>query len=163
MSSTSQLMDGFGHFGMTSDQAQEICEQMLSVGQEFASAYIDAYQKTAAGIAELQDRVEKGGWPTTSADGPLRSVSAIADAPEPVREARTNALEVGETLQNMTRKVLLAYLNATELAALAVADCQEELAAASGMELFKTVGGARVGLGREMTKAYVAAARGIVG
>jgi hypothetical protein len=57
----------------------------------------------------------------------------------------------------------LGFLNAYELAALAMADCQEEIAAMSGLELVKTVGEARGEFTREVTKACVSTARDIVG
>jgi hypothetical protein len=147
------------------DRAQEIYDQLLTVGKEVAAAYVDAYQKTAAGIAEYQDKVAEAGWTNgfgPEPGGPLRSATAT-DPTESLRSARTRALEISEKLQEMNKKIMLAYLNASELAGLAVADCQEELTAVGNLELVKTMGGARVSFGREMTKACVSAAREIVG
>jgi hypothetical protein len=157
-------------YGMMSDRAQEVYDQLLTVGKEVASAYVEAYQKTAAGIAEYQDQVTKVGWSnglgTASGFGTAsgtQPTSLTTDAGDTLRTARKRALEISEKLQEMNKRIMLAYLNACELAALAVADCQEELTATSSLELMKTVGGARVAFRREMTKACVSAAREIVG
>jgi hypothetical protein len=151
--------------GVATDRAQEIYDQLLTVGKELADGYVDAYQKTAAGLAEFQDRVTSTGWSSGLGNGFGGGASprnTTTDAADPLGTARERALEITEMLQEMNKKIMLAYLNACELAALAVADCQEELTAASDLELVKTMGGAGIALRREMTKACVSAAREFV-
>ena len=151
-------------YGTATDRANEIYDQLLTVGKEVAAAYVDAYEKTATGIAEFQNRVAQAGYPGIPGASPRGATRAGGnDSGEPVRNARLRAHEIGERLQEMNKKITLAYLNACELAALAVADCQEELSATSRVDLVKTMGGARADFRREIAKAYVSAARGIVG
>lgn len=163
MFDSSQSTNGVGDgYGIATARAREIYDQLLTLGNEVGAAYVDAYQKTAAGIAEFQDRVAKPGWFTGANARPAwQPGSATTDAGEPLKKARARALEIGEKLQEMHKKIALASLNACELAALAVADCQAEIAATSGLELVETVGSARVGLTRKVTNAYVSAAREI--
>jgi hypothetical protein len=171
MSNGPQATNAGDRYGTATDRAHEIYDQLLAVGKELAASYVDAYEKTAAGVAEFQDRVAKSGWSSGVGTGHVgvgnghggHARSATTDPGEAVRNARMRALEISEKMQEMNRKITLAYLNACELAALAVADCQEELTATSNLELVKTVGGARVAFRREMTKAYASAAREIVG
>jgi hypothetical protein len=164
MSNGPQSTDAGDRYGTATDRAQEIYDQLLRVGKELAASYVDAYERTAAGVAEFQDSVATSGWASGVSNGNGgRPRSVNADPGEPLRKASTRALEISEMLQEMNKKITLAYLNACELAALAVADCQEELTATSNLELVKTVGGARVAFRREMTKAYASAAREIVG
>ena len=165
MSTATQSTNAAGLYGTVTDRAQEIYDQLLTVGKEVAAAYVDAYQKTAAGIAEYQAKVSNGGWsggPSAEPDGQLWGTTAT-NAGASLREARARALEISEKLQQMNRKIMLAYLNASELAGLAVADCQEELSAISNLELVKTMGGARVAFKREMTQACASAARQVLG
>jgi hypothetical protein len=164
MSSGTQSMNAGDLYGTVTDRAQEIYDQLLTVGKEVAAAYVDAYQKTATGIAEYQDKVAKVSWSNGLSTGLGAQPRAVTtDGGESVWKARKRALDVSERLQEMNKRIMLAYLNACELAALALADCQEELAATSDLELVKMVGGARVAFRREMTKAYMSAAREIVG
>jgi hypothetical protein len=166
MSNGPQLANAGDRNGTATDRAQEIYDQLLAVGKEVAAAYVQAYQKTAAGIAEYQDKVAKAGWSSGLRAGPNGQHARNAagtEARESLRTARAQALEMSEKLQEMNKRITLAYLNACELAALAVADCQEELAATSKLDFVKMVGSARVEFNREMTKACVSAAREIVG
>jgi hypothetical protein len=162
---TNGAADGYGP---ATDRAREICGQLLALGSQVGNAYVDAYQKTAAGIAEFQSTVAKGRPSSGLAAAPAGAAPgwqpgiAAADVGVPLIDAREQALEIGEKLQEMNKKITLACLNACELAALAVADCQEKIAATSDLELVKAMGGARVELTREVTKAYVSAAREIV-
>jgi len=87
----------------------------------------------------------------------------IGDVPEPLHKAAERALESSEKLRERSKKVTLACLNACEVAALALADWQEEVAAASPLELVKTVGGVRAELTRDVAKACASTAREIVG
>jgi hypothetical protein len=160
--STNGAGDGYATATAT-DSAREIYDQLLALANEVAAAYVDAYQKTADGIAKFQDTVAPAGWSSAVSGGPgWQPGSANGDVGEPLSEAGARSFEIGEKLQEMNKKITLAYLNACELAALAVTDCQEELTATSGVELVKAVGGARVGFTREVTKACVSAAREIV-
>jgi hypothetical protein len=145
-------------------EARAIYEQLLALSNQVGAAYLEAYEKTAAGIGDFQERLAAGGVPDWL-DGVASWQAATAnnDIPEPLFNAAEQALEVSERLRETSRKVTLAYLNACEAAALAVADLQEEIAAHSPIEFVKRAGGARADLTREVTKACVSTAREIVG
>jgi hypothetical protein len=139
-------------------------EQLLALSNQVGAAYLEAYEKTAAGIGDFQTKVAGGGlpdWLDGAAAWPTGAPMGVD--PEPLHKAAERALEVSEKLRERSRKITLAYLNACEVAALAVADLQEEMAAASPLELVKTVGGARAELTRGVTKACTTTAREIVG
>jgi hypothetical protein len=150
--------------GGAPDSAHEIYEQLLALSNQVGAAYLEAYEKTAAGIGDFQEQLAAGGMPDwLDAGAAWETATPTAEIPEPLHNAAERALEVSERLRERSKKLTLAYLNVCEVAALAVADLQEEVAAASPLELVKTVAGARARLTREVTKACASTAREIVG
>jgi hypothetical protein len=155
---------GTDTIGGVPDHAREIYEQLLALSTQVGAAYLEAYEKTAAGIGDFQDKLTAAGMPEwLDAAAAWQTALPTSDIPEPLHNAAEHALEVSERLKERSKTVTLAYLNACEAAALAVADLQEQVAAASPLELVKTVAGARAGLTREVTKACASTAREIVG
>jgi hypothetical protein len=151
--------------GGAPDHARDIYEQLLALSTQVGAAYLEAYEKTAAGIGDFQDKLAATGMPDwLDAGAAWQAATPITEIPgEPFHNAAERALEVSERLRERSKKVTLAYLNVCEAAALAVADLQEEVAATSPLELVKTVAGVRAGLTREVTKACASTAREIVG
>jgi hypothetical protein len=145
------------------DHPREIYEQLLALSTQVGAAYLEAYEKTAAGIGDFQDKLAGAGLPDWLDAAAWQTAAPIGEIPEPLYNAAERAIEVSERLRERSRKLTLAYLNACEVAALAVADLQEEVAATSPLELVKTVAGVRAGLAREVTKACASTAREIVG
>jgi hypothetical protein len=149
--------------GGAPDHPGEIYEQLLALSTQLGAAYLEAYEKTAAGIGDFQEKLAAAGLPDWLDAGAAAWPTAIPnEIPEPHQNAAELALEVSETLRERSKKVTLAYLNACEVAALAVADLQDEVAATSPLELVKTVAGVRAGLTREVTRACASTAREIV-
>jgi hypothetical protein len=150
--------------GGAPDHPREIYEQLLALSTQVGAAYLEAYEKTAAGIGDFQEKLAAAGMPDWLDGGAAwQAASSTNEIPEPIHDAAERALEVSERLRERSKKVTLAYLNVCEAAALAVADLQEEVAATSPLELVKTVAGVRAGLTREVTKACASTAREIVG
>jgi hypothetical protein len=162
MVNSSQSTNDANH-GLPMDHASEIYHRLLTLGNDAAAAYVDVYQKTAAGIGEFRDKLgiaSRSGWGNA---GPgWQPGPPDTEVTERLTKARERGLEISGKMQEMSKKVTLGYLNACELAALALADCHEEIATMSSVDFVKTVGGARVGFTREVTKACVSAAREIV-
>jgi hypothetical protein len=150
--------------GLATDQASEIWERLLAMGKEAANFYVEAYQKTAAGLGEFRDRLGMTGQPGWDNAAPAwASGLPPAEVGDRISKAHERTLEVTEKLQEMSKKATLGYLEGCEQAVLAVADCQEQIAATSDLDFVKAVSDARVGFTREVTKAYVSAARELVG
>jgi hypothetical protein len=155
---------GINATGGVPDHGREIYEQLIALSTEVGAAYLEAYEKTAAGIGDFQEKLATADLPDwLDAGAAWQTATPAGEIPEPLYDAAERALEVSERLKESSKKVTLAYLNACEAAALAVADLQEEVAAASPLELVKTVAGVRAGLTREVTKACASTAREIVG
>jgi hypothetical protein len=149
--------------GLVTDQASEIWERLLTLGREAAAVYVEAYQKTAAGFDEFRDKLGMMSQPGWDKAAPAWAPGLPPeDVGERLSKAHERTLEVSEKLQEMSRRATLGYLTGCEQAVLAMADCQEQIAATSNLEFVKAVGGARVGFTREVTKAYVSAARELV-
>ena len=145
------------------DQALEVCEQLLELSSELGAACMEAYEKTNAGIVEFQEKVGTSGMPDWLDPSTWQAGMSVGDVQGAAQLAAERALEVSEKLRERSKQVTLAYLNACEAAALAVADLQEELTAACPVELVQTMGGVRAGLTRQVTRACVSTAREIVG
>jgi hypothetical protein len=128
------------------DPATAIYEQLLALGNRVGAAYLGACEKAAAGIGEFQ-----------------QTVASVTGSDWLSGAAGWQTGDFSENLMEMSRKLTLAYLDACEVAALAVAECQEEVAAASGLEAVKTFGAARADVTREVTTACMSTARQIVG
>jgi hypothetical protein len=163
--SAQQPRGGTDASGGASEHARDIYDQLLTLSNQVGAAYLEAYEKTAAGIGDFQDKLAAAGMPDwLDAAAAWQTVTTpTGDIPEPLQDAAERALEVSERLMERSKKLTLAYLNACEVAALAVADLQEDVAAASPLEFVKTVAGARAGFTREVTKACTSTAREIVG
>jgi hypothetical protein len=151
--------------GAASEHAREIYELMLGLSNQVRAAYMEAYEKIACRIGDFQEKVAAAGlpdWRDAGGDSQTNR-TPTSDVPEPLYKAAERALESSENLRQRSKKVTLASLNACEVAALALADWQEEVAATSPLDLVKTVRGARAELTRDVTKAYASTAREIVG
>jgi hypothetical protein len=150
--------------GLVPDPAREIYEQLLMLSNQVGAAYLEAYERTAAGIGDFQEKLTTGGVPDwLDAGAAWESAGPFSEMAEPLQSAAERALELSEKLRERSKRLTLAYLNACEVAALAVADLQEEVAAMSPLDFVKTVGSARAGFTREVTKACASTAREIVG
>jgi hypothetical protein len=149
--------------GGAPNHARDIYEQLIALSTQVGAAYLEAYEKTAAGIGDFQEKLTAAGLPDLLDAAAAWQTATPSEISEPLHNAAEQALEVSERLRERSKKVTLAYLNACEAAALAVADLQEEVAATCPLELVKTVAGVRAGLTREVTKACASTAREIVG
>ena len=142
------------------DHAREIYEHLLALSNEVGAVYLEAYERAAAGIGDLQQKVAATGLPGWfEAGSGWQAGAPYGDVSEPLHKAAERALDISEKLSQRSKKVTLACLNACEAAAVLVADWQEEVAAASPLELVKTVGEMRAELTREVTKACASTAR----
>jgi hypothetical protein len=108
------------------DHAGDIHDQVLALGKDTAAAYLDVYQKTAARIGGLRDNLGMASGSSAGDATPGRQsglpINGVGDRPS---KARERALEVSEMLQEASKKVTLSFLNAFELATLALADRDE--------------------------------------
>jgi hypothetical protein len=146
------------------DHAREIYEHLLALSNQVGAVYMEAYEKAAAGIGDLQRQAAAAGLPNLFEPGAgWQAGSPFGDIPEPLHQAAERALEMSEKLSERSRKVTLAYLDACEAAALAVADWQEEAASSSPLELFQSLGTMQAELTREATKACASTARELLG
>jgi len=157
--------------GAATEHAREIYELMLGLSNQVRAAYMEAYEKIACRIGDFQEQVAAAGLPDwldaggADAEGASQANGAPTsdDGPEPLYKAAERALESSEKLRQRSKKLTLASLNACEVAALALADWQDEVAATSPLDLVKTVRGARAEFTRDVTKAYTSTAREMVG
>jgi hypothetical protein len=158
--------DAYDASGRAADHARDMYERLLALSNQVGAAYMEAYERTAAGIGDFQEKVAAAGvpdWFDAGAAWQKTAAPPIGDVPEPLHMAAERALESSEKLRERSKKVTLACLNACEVTALALADWQEEIAEASPLEFVKTVGAVRAELTRDVAKACASTAREIVG
>jgi hypothetical protein len=164
---TSTTTNGFSSAGtgrldpaMTAGRAKEIYEQLLALADRMGAAYVDAYQKITVGIGGEQDRLarsDRSNWLREVPASLAKSASA-----DPLGSAAQRAVQLTDSLLEMSTKIGLAYVDAHEQAALAAADCREALAAGSHNSLVKTIASARAELIREIARTCASTAREIV-
>jgi hypothetical protein len=121
--------------------------------QQLNAAYSAAFQKLAVGMAGLQ-----GGVPDPEALSTMMDPSSLTDR---LGGAQEHAQAIGENLAEMGIEIGLACVRAVEEAAVAVANCQERITAASPFELFKSVSATHAELVRKVTRAGASTIREI--
>jgi hypothetical protein len=151
--------NGTGAIPTAADHAREIYQHLLALSTQVSAVYMEAYEKAAADIGDLQQKLAAGGFPLFTAGSGWQAGTPFGDLSEPLQKAAERALEMSEKLSDGSKKVTLAYLNACEAAALAVADWQDEICASSPLEVVQTLGGMRAEMTREVTKACATSAR----
>lgn len=164
---TSTTTDPFGSAGtgrldpaMTAGRAKEIYEQLLALADRMGAAYVDAYQKITVGIGGEQDKLataDRSNWLKE-----MPSVMGKSAGADSFGNAAQRAVQISDTLLDMSTKIGLAYVDAHEQAALAAADCREALAKGSRNSLVRTIASARAELIREIARTCASTAREIV-
>jgi hypothetical protein len=151
-----------------SPRAQEIFEQLLALADKIGAAsadasrklggaYVEAFQKLALDVGNLQGGLTDQGGPT--------GLGAFALSPnvlEGFSSAKERMLEMGEKLCDASINVTLAYVDASVRAALVTADCDEELAATSSEDVLKKIAEARAELLRTVARSSRDTLRAIV-
>ena len=138
------------------NQGQEASEQLRALADKIGGAYANAYQqlnaayskafqKLAVGMAGLQ-----GAVPDPQALSTMMDPSSMADRRDGAQE---RALAAGENLAEMGIEIGLAWLRGAEEAAVAVANCEERITAASPLDLFKSAAATHAELVRKITRA----------
>jgi hypothetical protein len=143
---------------------QEHYEQLLALADKIGAAYAEASQRMNAALADAYQRLalNRGGLQDglSSPQPAMMDPSALG---ERLDDAKEHALAVGEQVADTTIAIGLAYLNAFEEATIAVAKCQEQLGAASNVELVKASTATGAELLRKVTRAGSDTIRDIAG
>jgi len=147
---------------------QEMWEHLLALADTVGAASAEAHQKIADAYAGAH---QGGGWQAGGlqsliagqADSPdLGSFFAASDFAERFSSGSEGLLEVCERMTDATVDAVLAYADAHTRAALAVAECHEQLTSIGDLEPLKTIGAARAELLRTVATAGTAALREIL-
>jgi hypothetical protein len=147
---------------------QEIYEQVLALAdkvgaayaeafQQLDAAYTEAYQKAAPGAGGLADKL--------AGQRPLDWLNAVAPAAagnDQMGALAERVLAINDGVSDMGRKIALAFLEASQQAILAAADCQEQLGATSYLGLIKATATTQAALARKITRAGFDTIREIV-
>src|SRR3954454_3235476 len=99
--SAPQPRGGTNASGGAPEHAREIYEQLLTLSNQVGAAYLEAYEKTAAGIGDFQEKLAAAGMPDwLDAAGACQTVGppSAGDTPEPLQDAAERCLEVSERL-----------------------------------------------------------------
>jgi hypothetical protein len=143
---------------------QENYEQLLALADKIGAAYAEASQRMSAALA---DAYQKLAQPAGGLQNGLSSLQPAMMDPSALSErlddAQEHAAAVGEKVADMGIEVGLAYLTAFEQAAMAVAKAQEQLGAASNVNLVKASTATSAELLRKVTRAGAGTIRDIAG
>jgi hypothetical protein len=143
---------------------QENYEQLLALADKIGAAYAEASQRMNAALADAYQRLAlHGGGVQDGLSSPQPAVMDPSALRERLDDAQEHALAAGEKVTDTSVAVGLAYLNAFEEAAIALAKCQEQLGAASNVELVKAGTATGAELLRKVTRAGAGTIRDMAG
>jgi hypothetical protein len=147
-----------------STTGQETYEQLLALADKIGAAYAEASQRMNASLADAYQKLAQhaGGLQDGLSDSP-QAMMDPSSVPQRLDEAQEHAAAVGEKVADMGIEIGLAYLSAFEEAAIAVAKCQEQLGAASSLDLVKASTATSAELLRKVTRAGAGTIREIAG
>jgi hypothetical protein len=147
---------------------QETYEQLLALADQVGAAYSEAWQRLSSAYTGACQKLvaDAGGLPGKLSGSHTEALNALMDPAglsERLENVQENAVAVGEEAAAMGIEVGLACLNAFEQAALAVAKFQEQVGAASQLDLVKSTTAAGAELIRKVTRASAGTLRDMSG
>jgi hypothetical protein len=148
-----------------STTGQETSEQWLALADKIGAAYAEASQRMSAAFADAYQKLAQhaGGLQNGLSYSQQAMTIDPSSLPERLDDAQEHALAVGEKVADMGIEIGLAYLSAFEEAAIAVAKCQEQVGAASSVDLVKASTATSAELLRKVTRASAGTIREISG
>lgn len=147
---------------------QETYEHLLAFADTIGAACADALQRINAAYAEACERLahNPSGWQDGLTKAQQTLLGAVTD-PSFVttrgQDVQDRVLALSDDLSEMGIDVALAYVQALKEATLAVAKCQEQLGAASQVDLVKATTAIAAGLLRKVAQAGASTVREVVG
>lgn len=136
------------------DRAVAAVERMIDAGSRVGNAYADAYQEAVINIADFRGKL--GDTPANR----LKLVPRPANGgAKPLRDATNTVTRVNERMVAASRQLSRAYMDAYEQAVLCRTDVRDEAPASRNGASAPSEGSMRHGIGCEVTRAYVDAAR----
>jgi hypothetical protein len=158
----------FGSLATSTWRAEEACEQLLALADNFGAAYADSYQQIAAAYVHAYQTfaLELDALPNKLAN-PLRpdwpsGISSAVPLIDPLAAVQDRSLAIRESMSEMGRKISAACVDAGEQAALAAAECHERIAATSDVELLRSIATTHADLARKLAQANVDTLRQII-
>jgi hypothetical protein len=151
--------EGTGLRPTATDRAVAAVECMMDASSRVGNACADAYQEAVINLADFRgtlgdsvpaDRLRLVPGPAGAATDPLG---------KPLRDVTKTVTRVNEQLLAAGRELQLAYMDAYEQAVLCRADAAGEVPASRNGDSTPSVDSMRHGIGCEITRAYVDAAR----
>ena len=140
----------------TTDHAVDAGERLLEASTNVGNAYADAYQEAVVNMADFRERLSDAGMVDWSALVPHADQTTLT---KPLRDAAGTATRINEQILTASKQLGLAYIDACEQAMLSSVALREQAAAVSDNELMQSFGSTSAAVARDVTRAYVDAAR----
>jgi acyl-CoA reductase-like NAD-dependent aldehyde dehydrogenase len=141
------------------DRAMEAGERLLEASTEVGNAYADAYQEAVISMADFREKLGGTGAVDWGKLAPQAGPPAASMQNETLLGVAGTMTRINEQILAATKKLGLAYLEACEQMVLSAVELQEQAVPASESTLLGSAGPAPAGVVRDVTKAYVEAAR----
>jgi hypothetical protein len=140
------------------DRAVAAVERMMDASSRVGNAYADAYQEAVINLADVRGKLDDRGPADrlTLVPGPANGAHPLG---KPLRDATRTVTRVNERLLAASRELSLAYMDAYEQAVLCRTDVRDEAAGSANGGSSQSADSMRHGIGCEVTRAYVDAAR----
>jgi hypothetical protein len=141
------------------DRAVAAVERMIDATSRVGNACADAYQEAVINLADFRGQLGERVPADRLMLVPPPGGGGADPLAKPLRDATKTVARVNEQLFAASRQLRLAYMDAYEQAVLCRVDARNEVAASSNGDSGPPADPMRHGIGCEITRAYVDAAR----
>jgi hypothetical protein len=145
------------------DRAVEAGERLLEASSKVGNAYADAYQEAVISMSDFREKLGDVGLVDWSKLMPSSDTASPRSFGKPLREAADTATRVNEQIVTASKTLGLAYIDACEQAVLCSVALREQAATATDNEFMQSIETTRAGVARDVTRAYLDAARRLLG
>jgi hypothetical protein len=141
------------------DRAVQAGERLMEASTKVGNAYADAYQDAVISMADFREKVGDARTVDWAKLAPHAGPAGARTNGRQLREVADTATRVNEQIVGATKQLGLAYVDAYEQLVLSAVEQREQAASASDNKWLRTAGSTHAGVARDVTRAYVDAAR----
>jgi hypothetical protein len=155
-----QPTPGTSRSGQTpTDRAVQAGERLIEAGTKVGDAFADAYQEVVISMAGFREKLGDTGPVDWQTFAPQAGPATTNTHSSSLFDVAGTATRINEQILAAVKELGLAYVDACEQIVLSAVELHEQTVAASENPFVGSAGPAPAGVARDVTKAYVEAAR----
>ncbi|MDX6703443.1 MAG: hypothetical protein QOF26_3669 [Baekduia sp.] len=141
------------------DRAVQAGERLMEASTKVGDAFADAYQEAVISMADFRGKLGDTGTVDWRTFAPQAGPATTNTHSSSLFDVAGAATRINEQILAAAKELGLAYVDACEQIVLSAIEMHEQTAAASENPFLGSAGPAPAGVARDVTKAYVEAAR----